>query len=64
MLDEEMNDGGPLDLNGNGSGLDEFVLFAAIDDDARRRSGRPPRQGCGCALPALALALLGLLIAL
>jgi len=65
MLDEELRDGGPFDLNGNGSGLDEFVLFAAVTDaNERRRSGQPPRPGCGCALPVIALGLLLALLAL
>ncbi|MFM7782522.1 MAG: hypothetical protein ACKO8J_05530 [Candidatus Limnocylindrus sp.] len=35
--DDLGGDGGPLDLNNNGTGLDEFVLFAAITEDQRRR---------------------------
>ena len=57
-------DGGPLDLNNSGSSFDEFVLFAAVTDGARRGRGGPaPRGGC-CALPVLALILGSLLLLL
>lgn len=39
--------GGPLDLNGNGSGLDEIVFFAAVNDANER-------VGVGCRLAAAA----------
>jgi hypothetical protein len=54
--------GGPLDLNGNGSGLDEIVFFAAVNDaNERRRRGLSPR-GCGCLLPIAAIALAVILL--
>jgi hypothetical protein len=54
--------GGPLDLNGNGSGLDEIVFFAAVSDaNERRRRGLPPR-GCGCLLPVAAIVLAALFL--
>ena len=60
-------DGGPFDLNNNGTSLDEFVLFAAITENerAKRSTGGGPVKKSGCLLPAVvisisALALLAL----
>ncbi len=56
------SDGGPFDLNNNGSSLDEFVLFAAITEKNRTRQspGGGPVKRSGCLLPAVAIALLAL----
>ena len=62
-------DGGAFDLNNNGSSLDEFVLFAAITEDQRRREekrtakatlseGKSGARASGCLLPVAAIALL------
>ena len=56
------HDGGPLDLNHNGTSVDEFILFAAITDGARRRSGGGPSRRSGCLLPMFVL--LGVLLAI
>ncbi len=73
--DESGGDGGPLDLNNNGSGLDEFVLFAAITEDQRRREQKRAAKAAlaeeksvarssGCLLPIVAVALLVTLLAI
>lgn len=71
--DELGGDGGPFDLNNNGTSLDEFVLFAAITEDQRRRDekraakaalseGKGGAEASGCLLPVVAaLLLLGML---
>jgi hypothetical protein len=67
--DDPSGDGGPLDLNNNGTGLDEFVLFAAITEDQRRRKEKRAAKAAladekrvasssGCLLPLVAVALL------
>ena len=67
--DDGGEDGGALDLNNNGSSLDEFVLFAAITEDQRRREekrtakatlteGKSGARASGCLLPVAAIALL------
>jgi hypothetical protein len=69
------SDGGPLDLNNSGSGLDEFVLFAAITEDQRRREEKRAAKAAlaeqkrvarssGCLLPLVAVALLVMLLAI
>ena len=69
------SDGGPLDLNNNGTGLDEFVLFAAITEDQRRREEKRAAKAAlaeqksvarssGCLLPLVAVALLVMLLAI
>ncbi len=63
------DDGGPLDLSGNGTSLDEFVLFAAITDGRRRSKSKAERPvaekpASGCALPAVALLLLFAVLAI
>lgn len=69
------SDGGPLDLNNSGSGLDEFVLFAAITEDQRRREEKRAAKAAlaeqksvarssGCLLPVVAVALLVTLLAI
>jgi hypothetical protein len=71
--DDVSGDGGPLDLNNNGTGLDELVLFAAITEDQRRRDekraakaalndGKSGAQASGCLLPVTAVLLLLTLI--
>ncbi len=73
--DDPSGDGGPLDLNNNGTGLDEFVLFAAITEDQRRRKEKRAAKAAladekrvasssGCLLPLVALALLVTLLAI
>lgn len=73
--DDLGGDGGPLDLNNNGTGLDEFVLFAAITEDQRRREGRRAAKAAraeeksvahssGCLLPIMAVVLLVTLLAI
>ena len=73
--DDLGGDGGPLDLNNNGTGLDEFVLFAAITEDQRRREekraakaaladGKSVARSSGCLLPVVAVALLLALLAI
>ena len=63
------DDGGAFDLNSTGSSLDEFVLFAAITEDQRRREekrtakatlsqGKSGARASGCLLPVAAIALL------
>ena len=72
--DNPGGDGGPLDLNNSGSGLDEFVLFAAITEDQRRREEKRAAKAAlaeqksvarssGCLLPVVAVALLVTLLA-
>jgi hypothetical protein len=72
--DEPGGDGGPLDLNNSGSGLDEFVLFAAITEGQRRREEKRAAKAAlaeqksvarssGCLLPVVAVALLVTLLA-
>jgi len=67
--DDGGDDGGAFDLNSNGSSLDEFVLFAAITEDQRRREekrtvkatlseGESGARASGCLLPVAAIALL------
>ena len=67
--DDGGQDGGAFDLNNNGSSLDEFVLFAAITEDQRRREekrtakatlseGKSGARTSGCLLPVAAIALL------
>ena len=67
--DDGGQDGGAFDLNNNGSSLDEFVLFAAITEDQRRREekrtakatlseGKSGARASGCLLPVAAIALL------
>ena len=67
--DDGGEDGGSFDLNNNGSSLDEFVLFAAITEDQRRREekrtakatlseGKSGARASGCLLPVAAIALL------
>ena len=67
--DDGGDDGGAFDLNSNGSSLDEFVLFAAITEDQRRREekrtakvtlseGKSGARASGCLLPVAAIALL------
>ena len=67
--DDGGDDGGAVDLNSNGSSLDEFVLFAAITEDQRRREekrtakatlseGKSGARASGCLLPVAAIALL------
>ena len=67
--DDGGDDGGAFDLNSNGSSLDEFVLFAAITEDQRRReekrlakatlsAGKSGARTSGCLLPVAAIALL------
>ena len=67
--DDGGEDGGAFDLNSNGSSLDEFVLFAAITEDQRRReekraakatlsAGNSGARTSGCLLPVVAVALL------
>ena len=67
--DDGGEDGGAFDLNSNGSSLDEFVLFAAITEDQRRREekrtakatlseGKSGARASGCLLPVAAIALL------
>ena len=67
--DDGGEDGGAFDLNNNGSSLDEFVLFAAITEDQRRREekrtakatlteGKSGARASGCLLPVAAIALL------
>jgi len=73
--DDLGGDGGPLDLNNNGTGLDEFVLFAAITEDQRRREekraakaaladGKSVASSSGCLFPVVAVALLLALLAI
>ena len=73
--DDPSGDGGPLDLNNSGSGLDEFVLFAAITEDQRRREEKRAAKAAlaeekkvasssGCLLPVVAVALLVTLLAI
>jgi hypothetical protein len=73
--DDPSGDGGPLDLNNNGTGLDEFVLFAAITEDQRRRKEKRAAKAAlanekrvasssGCLLPLVAVALLVTLLAI
>ena len=72
--DDPGGNGGPLDLNNSGSGLDEFVLFAAITEDQRRREEKRAAKAAlaeqksvarssGCLLPVVAVALLVTLLA-
>jgi hypothetical protein len=67
--DDGGDDGGAFDLNSNGSSLDQFVLFAAITEDQRRREekrtakatlseGKSGARASGCLLPVAAIALL------
>jgi hypothetical protein len=67
--DDGGGDGGAFDLNNNGSSLDEFVLFAAITEDQRRRKekraakatlseGKSGARSSGCLLPVAAVMLL------
>ena len=74
-IDDPSGDGGPLDLNNNGTGLDEFVLFAAITEDQRRREEKRAAKAAlaeqksvarssGCLLPLVAVALLVMLLAI
>jgi hypothetical protein len=74
-VDDPSGDGGPFDLNNNGTGLDEFVLFAAITEDQRRRKEkraakaalteeRKAARSSGCLLPIVAVALLVTLLAI
>jgi hypothetical protein len=60
--DSGVSDGGPFDLNNNGSSFDEFVLFAAITESnrAKRSSGGGPAKKSGCLLPAVAIAIFAL----
>ena len=73
--DDPSGDGGPLDLNNNGTGLDELVLFAAITEDQRRREEKRAAKAAladekkvasssGCLLPLVAVALLVTLLAI
>jgi hypothetical protein len=66
--DDGGSDGGPFDLNDNGTNLDEFLLFAAITDGSGKATGRADSKkkgsGCGCALPVIAGLLLALVAAL
>ena len=66
--DDGGHDGGPLDLNDNGTSMDEFLLFAAITDDSEKPTGvansKKKGSGCGCALPVIASVLLALVTAL
>jgi hypothetical protein len=66
--DDGGHDGGPLDLNDNGTNMDEFLLFAAITDDSGKPTGvansKKKGSGCGCALPVIASVLLALVTAL
>lgn len=74
-VDDPGGDGGPLDLNNNGTGLDEFVLFAAITEDQRQREEKRAAKAAladekrvasssGCLLPLVAVALLVTLLAI
>jgi hypothetical protein len=74
-VDDPGGDGGPLDLNNNGTGLDEFVLFAAITEDQRRRKEKRAAKAAladekkvasssGCLLSLVAVALLVTLLAI
>jgi len=74
-VDDGGGDGAPLDLNNNGTGLDEFVLFAAITEDQRRREakraakaaldeGTRGARASGCLLPVVAVALVVILTAI
>ena len=74
-VDDPSGDGGPLDLNNNGTGLDEFVLFAAITEDQRRRKEKRAAKAAladekkvasssGCLLPLIAVPLLVMLLAI
>ena len=74
-VDDPSGDGGPLDLNNNGTGLDEFVLFAAITEDQRRRKEKRAAMAAladekkvasssGCLLPLIAVPLLVMLLAI
>jgi len=67
--DDGGEDGGAFDLNNNGSSLDEFVLFAAITENQRRReekrvakatlsAGKSGARASGCLLPVAAVLLL------
>ena len=66
--DDGGHDGGPLDLNDNGTNMDEFLLFAAITDDSGKPTGvansKKKGSGCGCALPVIVGLLLALVAAL
>lgn len=73
--DSPSGEGGPFDLNNNGTGLDEFVLFAAITENQRRREEKRTAQATlsqekrgarssGCLLPIVAIALLLPLLAI
>jgi hypothetical protein len=66
--DDGGHDGGPLDLNDNGTNLDEFLLFAAITDSSRKATdhadSKKKGSGCGCALPVIVGVLLALVAAL